>query len=229
MNEEETTEESMIEIAKFLSFISTYESASNLRRKQMRFKFNVILLVALLCGTIMAQGQRAPAKEGTAREWKDFSSAEGQFTVCVPGTPAADIATVGTIFGPLKTHFFVVKTDPFLYYISYADLSVSPQTPAENKMALDQTRDRTAAKGRLVSENEVTFDGIVGREVLLTRNDLIQKGRFFYAKERFYLVIFTAPMNVAFRDGKPSGNPADRTELFETASKRFFDSFKLTK
>ncbi len=27
----------------------------------------------------------------------------------------------------------------------------------------------------------------------------------------------------------PSANPADRTELFETASKRFFDSFKLTK
>lgn len=195
----------------------------------MRLNFNAILLVALLCGTIMAQGQRAPAKEGNTSEWQEFSSAEGQFTVSVPGTPTADIATVGSIFGPLKTHFFVVQTDQFLYYISYADLSASPHTPAENKIALDQTRDRTAAKGRLLSEEEVTFDGIVGREVLLNRNDVIQKGRFFFAKERLYLVIFTAPVNVAFRDGKPSGNPADRTELFETTSKRFFDSFKLTK
>ena len=195
----------------------------------MRFKFNVILLTALLCGTIMAQGQRAPAKEPNTSEWQEFSSAEGQFTVSVPGTPTADIATVGSIFGPLKTHFFVVQTDQFLYYISYADLSAAPHTPAESKIALDQTRDRTAAKGRLLSEHEVPFDGIVGREVLVNRNDVIQKGRFFYAKERFYLVIFTAPLNVAFRDGKPSGNPADRTELFETASKRFFDSFKLTK
>ena len=63
----------------------------------------------------------------------------------------------------------------------------------------------------------------------MERNDVIQKGRFFFAKERFYLVILTSPMNLAFRDGKPSGNPADRTELFETVSKRFFDSFKLTK
>ena len=195
----------------------------------MRFKFNVILLVALLCGAIMAQGQRAPAKEGNTSEWKEFSSADGQFTVSVPGTPTADIATVGSIFGPLKTHFFVVKTDQFLYYISYADLSASPHTPAENKIALDQTRDRTAAKGRLLSEEEVTFDGIVGREVLLDRNDLIQKGRFFFAKKRLYLMILTAPGNVAFRDGKPSGNPPDRTELFETTSKRFFDSFTLTK
>lgn len=195
----------------------------------MGFKFSVILLVALLCGTMMAQGLPAPAKGGNTSECKDFSSAEGQFTVCVPGTPTADVGTVGTIFGPLKTHFFVVQTDNFQYYISYADLSVSPQTPAEIKMALDQTRDRTAAKGRMLSENSITFDGIVGREVLLERNGLIQKGRFFFARERFYLVILTAPMNLAFRDGKPSGNPADRTELFETVSKRFFDSFKLTK
>ena len=136
---------------------------------------------------------------------------------------------MGTIAVPLKTHFFVVKTDSFQYYISYADFPQSPHTPAENKMALDQTRDRTAAKGRILSENDVTFDGIVGRELLLERNGLIQKGRFFYAKVRFYLVILTAPPSVAFRDGKPSGNPVDRTELFETTSKKFFGSFKLTK
>jgi len=153
------------------------DSASSLRRQQMRFKFSVILLVALFCGAIISQAQPAPAKEGNASEWKDFSSAEGQFTVCVPGTPTADVATVGTIAGPLKTHFVVVKTDNFQYYISYAGLSESPQTPAEIKMALDQTRDRTAAKGHMLSENSITFDGIVGREVLLERNGLIQKGR----------------------------------------------------
>jgi hypothetical protein len=195
----------------------------------MRFKFTVILLLALLCGAMAAQEHSPSAKKDSASEWKDFSSAEGQFTVSMPGTPAADVATIGTIAGPLKTHFFVIKTDNFLYYISYADFPEFPQTPAEIKMALDKTRDRTAAKGRILSENDVTFDGILGRELLLERNGLIQKGRFFYAKGRFYLVILTAPPSVAFRDGKPSANPADRTELFETASKRFFDSFKLTK
>lgn len=195
----------------------------------MRFRFSVILLVTLLCGTVMAQTRPLPAKEEKTREWKQFSSSEGQFTVSVPGDPMADVATVGTTVGPLKTHFFVVQIDPFLFYISYADLSVFPQTPAENKTALEQTRDRTAAKGTLLSENDVTFEGIAGKEVVVDRYSMILKGRFFYAKERLYHIIFTAPTNVAFRDGKPSTNPADRTEIFETASKRFFDSFKLTK
>ena len=194
----------------------------------MRFKFRVIVLVTMLCGTLVAQHSQPP-QEGHISECKDFSSAEGQFAVCLPGTPTADVATVGTIAGPLQTHFFFVHTDNLSYYISYADFPVSIQTAAENKNALDKTRDRTAAKGHLLSENDVTFDGIVGREVLLERNGVIQKGRFFYTNKRFYLVILTAPMNVAFRDGKPSGNPVDRTELFETASKKFFGSFKITK
>jgi len=196
----------------------------------MRFKFSVILLVALLCGTTLAQKQPAPTKENNTSEWTEFSSAEGQFTVWLPGTPKVDIATVGTTVGPLKTHFFVIETeDRFLYYISYAVFCLYKQKPAENKIALDQTRDRAAAKGRIVSENDVTFDGIVGRELLMDRDSRIQKGRFFYAKNRLYFVILTVPTDVAFRDGKPSANPADRTELFETVSKRFFDSFKLKK
>jgi len=115
----------------------------------MRFKFSVVLLVALLCGTTLAQKQPAPTKENNTSEWTEFSSAEGQFTVWLPGTPKVDIATVGTTVGPLKTHFFVIETEyRFLFYISYADLPASPQTPAENKIALDQTRDRAAAKGQ---------------------------------------------------------------------------------
>lgn len=195
----------------------------------MRFRSSVILLVALICGAAVAQKQPVPVKEDETSGWKQFSSAEGQFTVHLPGIPKEDIGTIGSTAGPLKTHFFVLKTDQFLYYISYADVSTFPKTPAENKIALAETRDRTAAKGTMLSENDVTFDGIVGKEVLVDRYGLILKGRFFYAKGRLYHIILTAHPDVAFRDGKPSTNPADRTELFETASKRFFDSFKLTK
>ena len=195
----------------------------------MRFEFSVILLVTLLCGTAMAQKGSTPAKEDNTRGWKEFSSAEGQFIVRLPETPTADVATIGTTVGPLKTHIFAVKTDKFLSYISYADLPVSPQTPEEHKIALDKTRDRAAAKDHIVSENELTLDGIVARDLLVDRNGLILQGRFFYAKGRLYHAILTAPVNVAFRGGKSSANPADRTELFETTSKRFFASFKLTK
>lgn len=189
----------------------------------------MMLLVALLCSSVMAQKQSAPAKDDNVSGWKEFSSAAGQFTVSLPGTPKADIATVGTPFGSLKSHFFVLETGTFLYYVSYVDLPGGPETPEENKEALDESRDRALANHRLISENDITLDGIAGRELLVDRNGLILKGRFFYAKQRLYHVILTAPTNVVFREGKPSPHAKDRTDLFEKTSAKFFDSFKLTK
>src|SRR5215211_8115284 len=156
----------------------------------MRFKMNMILLVALLCSSVMAQTRSAPAKDDNASGWKEFSSAEGQFTVFLPGTPRTDIATVGTPFGQLKSHFFVLETGTFLYYISYVDNPEGPQTPEETKAALDKSRDRALAKHRLISEKDITLDGIVGRELLVERDTgLILKRRFFYARQRLYHVI----------------------------------------
>jgi len=76
-----------------------------------RFKFSILLLVALLCSSVIAQTRPAPVD--SASDWKEFSSAEGQFTVSLPGPPKVDIATVGTPVGPLKSHFFVVETEKF--------------------------------------------------------------------------------------------------------------------
>lgn len=197
------------------------------RLKTMRFNFCLMLLVVLLCGNALAQSPPASAQADKVSDWKEFSSNEGRFTVSLPGTPTADVIDAGTRFGVLKAHFFVLKTDTFLYYISYLDLPESPQTAAENKAALDEIRDQRRANARLISENDITLDGIVGREVLLDRNGQIQKGRFFYAGQRLYYVIVNAPTNVVFRDGKPSPNPKDRTDLFEQTAAKFFDSFKL--
>jgi hypothetical protein len=94
----------------------------------MRFKFGMIVLVALLCSSTMAQTRPAAAQEDNASGWKEFSSAEGQFKVSFPGTPRSDIATVGTPFGQLKSHFFVLETDTFLYYVSYRPPGGTPNT-----------------------------------------------------------------------------------------------------
>jgi len=189
----------------------------------------MILLVALLCSSVIAQNRPAPVKDDHASDWKEFISAEGQFTVSLPGTPKAGISTVSAPAGPLKSNFFVVERDKFLYYVSYVDLPAGPETPEENKEALDTSRDRALANHRLISENDVMLDGIVGRELLVDRNGVILKARFFYAGQRLYQMIITAPPNIVFRDGKPSPDAKDRTDLFEKTAAKFFDSFKLTK
>ena len=53
----------------------------------------------------MSQKGAAPAKADNASDWKEFSSAEGQFTVFLPGTPKADIAIVGTPVKPPQIPF----------------------------------------------------------------------------------------------------------------------------
>lgn len=195
----------------------------------MRFRFSVLLIIALFCSSVMAQKQTVPAKDDSESGWKLFSPDEGYFTVSLPGIPRADIAIVGTPFGPLKSHFFVLETDTFLFYISYVELRPGPQTPEENRAALDQSRDRALANHRLIKENEIMLDGIMGRELLVEKNDRILKGRIFYARQRLYHVIVIAPSNVVFRDGTPSPDAKAQTELFEKTSAKFLDSFKLTK
>ena len=190
---------------------------------------SILFLMMLLCGSALAQTQSTPPK-ADAGKWKEFNSAAGNFTVSFPGTPKADVTELPSNAGPLKTHFFTVQAEDMLFYISYADVGGSPKTDQERDTALNQIRDHAVGQHRLLSENTITFDGVVGRELLIHReNGIIMRGRYFYAKGRLYYVIITASAMVAFRNGEPSTNAADLTELFDTSSKRFFDSFKLTK
>ena len=183
----------------------------------------------LLCGSVIAQTQTAPPKDD-ASKWKEFNSAEGGFTVYFPGTPKADVTELDSNRGKLKTHFFTLEVDDLAFYISYADVPVSPRTQGEREAAIDRIRDQVAARHRILNERMITLDGAVGRELLIRREiGLIMRGIFFYAKGRLYYLIITVPPMVAFRNGEPSTNPADLTELFETTSRRFFGSFKLTK
>ena len=197
----------------------------------MRFKASMILLVALFCSCALAQRRSAPASDNNASDWKEFSSAEGQFTVSLPGTPKTDTNTVDTPIGQLKSRAFVLETDNFLYYVTYVDLPGGPETLEETKEALDASRDRAVAKHRLITEKDITLDGIAGRELLVERGDtgLILKNRFFYAKQRLYQLILTGRRNVVFVHGKPSPNEKDQTDLFQKTSAKFLDSFKLTK
>ena len=196
----------------------------------MRFTLSTIaLLITLLSGSVMAQDPPPPlGREDTSAVGKEFKSTEGGFTVVFPGTPKLEEKTANTGIGPVKTHLAILETASEVYYVSYVDLPAGLETPEEIKAGLDSSRDGAIAGGhRLISESNVTISGVDGRELLMEKNGLIIRGRFFYLKQRLYQVIFGTPATLAFRNGKSSPNPADRTERYEATSKRFFESFKL--
>ena len=198
----------------------------------MRLVSTMLSVLVMLSASVVAQDPSpSPKIENiTSTVGKEFKSVEGHFTVLLPGTPKLEEKTANSGIGPIKTHLAILETGSAVYYVSYVDLPVGFETPEESKAGLDSSRDQAIAAGhRLISENDVTVAGVGGKEWLMEKNGLIIRARVFYLKQRLYQLILGTPAALAFRNGKPSPNPADRTQLFETTSKRFFESFKLTK
>jgi hypothetical protein len=196
----------------------------------MRFIVTVALLLTFTF-TIAAQDPPPAAKEYNKNIWKEFTAKERRFSVLLPGTPTQQDRTLQTPIGPVKTRDFFLQSDISAYYLSYAEFpNVGALTPQENKEMLDSSRDRALSDGaKLISESNVFVGGNPGREVIAEKQGMILRARFVYANGRLYNVILGVKANTAFTNAKPSANPADRTELFEEISAKFFDSFKLTK
>ena len=190
-----------------------------------------MVLIALFCGSAFAQDPPPPVKEYNASAWKEFKSTEGKFSVSLPGIPKPDVRTMDTGIGKLTTHSFALQTDLGTYYIAYIEFPASPTTPEETRDALDSARDHAlAGGGRLLDEKDIRIDGGgLGRELLVENHGWIMKARYFYFKDCLYQIIFSTLPEVVFKNGKPSANAADRTELFEMVSKKFFDSLKVTR
>jgi hypothetical protein len=200
----------------------------------MRFCFGIIVLTALLNGVAAAQAPPAPpappppVREYMPDAWKEFTSAAGKFSISLPGTPKPEVRTMQTRIGKLTTHAFVLQTDFGHYYVHYVDFPVGPETPEEHKEFLDGARDQVVSAGsRVLVETDVAMGGVVARELLVEKGPYIIRARYFFVKSRSYQVIFTTLPEAVFKNAKPSANTADRTDLFEMVSKKFFGSFKV--
>lgn len=197
----------------------------------MRFCFGIIVLTALLNGVAAAQAPPAPpppVREYTPGAWKEFTSAAGKFSISLPGTPKPEVRTMETGLGKLTTHAFLLQTNYGHYYVHYVDFPIGPETPQEHKEFLDGARDQVVSGGaRVLAETDFSVGGIAGRELLVEKGLLIIRARYFFVKARSYQIIFSTLPDAVFKNGKPSANAADRTDLFEMVSKKFFGSFKV--
>ena len=196
----------------------------------MRFGFSVIMIVALLGGGGQAQAQTRTTvvKESRPSSWKEFSSREGKFSISLPGDPKPSVRTMDTQIGKVTTHSFTVEGDLGIYYVAYVDFPVWPENPDDIRAGLDSSRDQAARGGLLISENDVQLGEVLGREIMVKKNDLILHARYFFAKGRLFQAILTSAPQIAFKEGEPSSNPSDLTDVYKSAAKRFFDSFKIT-
>lgn len=199
------------------------------------------MLMALVSAATLCSGQTgkpavgpppppAPSVEHNANAWKEFVSQEGRFSVRMPAEPKLNRQEANTALGKLPVYFYSAETRVGGYMVGYSDFPKRDESPELLSAVLNGARDNVLAgdaSRKLLSEKEVTIEGYPAREWLVADNHLLFRAETFLAKGRFYQVLFIAPLNVAFNNGRASANAADRTDFYEDISRRFFGSFKL--
>lgn len=198
-----------------------------------------VLLLVILTGSLSlclaqqnksSQGPPAPAGEYSPQTWKPLSSAEGGFTVQMPGVPISSNQPIKTNSGEITQYLYQLNTGTGFYLISYFEVPAYSDDPQAIKSAIDAGRDNMLANNqrmKLLSEREIKIDGRDGREMLVDDDNSIMIMRAVFANKRAYQIVFGAAYNTVFKKGVPSADPDERTDLYKLIATRFFDSFKL--
>lgn len=202
----------------------------------LKSKFCHTLLVALLvCSASLcfAQSDKPTFKlqsspvENDTNAWKEFSSTEAGFSILMPGIPESKSLLINP--GMINYQSYGLQTASAGYLVTYSDLPVYSEDPALIKKALDESRESMLTSNvgmKLLSEKEITINGIPGREWLYEYAGKISRQRTIPVKDRLYHLVLLTSSDVAFSSRIPSANADDQTEFYKTTAEKFFGSFK---
>lgn len=122
-----------------------------------------------------------------------FSSAEGQFSILVPGKPKAGTYVLRTRDASVTAHAFSASSSSMGLMCGYYDFP-SPQADVER--IFDNTRDGSLKyiNGKLLHEEKVTLDGYAGRRFRSTgiRNVFLDEEMFLVGQRMYLITITTA-------------------------------------
>jgi hypothetical protein len=158
--------------------------------------------------------EESPTVEASADGWQTVTSAEGRFTVEMPGEPQVDQSSMNTPQGDVTIHSWVVAENGPEYTLMYVDYP-------EDAAAMDpMTLLRGAINGiardnKVVSDEETTVSGkpAIAAEVEGPGGNPVFL-RVLMSENRMYQLLVATS-----QEGK---------EMFRDDAQRFFDSFTLT-
>lgn len=204
--------------------------------KLLRAALPLIILAALAAPCSAQSGRPSdgpppPVAEYNPGAWKEFTSAEGGFSIHMPGTPKAETVEIDSPPGKVSFRTFGLKTDAGTYDVSYSDLPIYSEDPAHIDKGLDANRDELLKNTglKLLGEKAISFEGVPAREWLLVGSEGVIRRRLIIVKDRLYALTFVTSPRVAFNSGRPSAEPSARTDFYEATAAKFFDSFKVTR
>jgi TonB family protein len=194
-------------------------------------RFSLLLITVAGCWSVCLSQGKILVPSADSNDWKEFSSPEGRFSVLLPGTPIAKTNELQTSAGRMIDYVFTLKLAESFYQVSYLDYLNYSDDEEFARKALDAGRDGMVARNKgtkILGEKQITISGFPGREFLILQ-DQFSFGimRTLIVHGRIYEVAMLVLTDIAFKKGRPSLQTEDRTDLFQSISNRFFDSFKL--
>jgi len=153
----------------------------------------LIIVIAAIAGLMLTDtGKNLLSSVNAPAAWQEFSSAEGNFAVLMPGTPTHEKTSTNTAVGPIDMHMFTlnIKRDA-AYMVMYNDY---PEivTKASPEALLDGGRNGALAntKGKLIGEQSISLDGFPGREIVIdVPGKGLMKVRAFLVRQRLFQVL----------------------------------------
>ena len=170
----------------------------------------------------------APATAVTAQadsaKWKEYSHAEGRFSIMFPGPPVDETQVVEVAPGvELKLRIYKHKSVAECS-VMFADYPMPVDDPAVAKSVLDAGARGAAASinAEMLELKEISHDGYPGRYMKerLTSKE-IMRAKMILVGQRLYQLAITTPAE--------DGLSADLIKAYEAMADKFLNSFKVAK
>jgi len=167
---------------------------------------------------------KSPQAEDIPQTWKQYSSAEGGFSILFPGAPSQETQVIEPAPG-VKFELRILKVNTLAECsVMYADYPMPVEDPAVAKSVLDNGAKGAVAsvKSELLEFKEIMFEGHPGRYLKERMpSGEIMRVKMFLVGQRLYQVAITTP--------REEGKSAEIVAAYQAMSEKFLNSFKLNK
>lgn len=167
---------------------------------------------------------KEPKVQTSQPNWKEYSSAEGRFSILFPGKVTEE-AQVTQLAPGVELRLRIFKHETVAESsVMYADYPMPLDDPAMAKSVLDAGAKGAAAtiNAEVLELKEITLDGFPGRYLKerLTSNE-IMRVKMYLVGQRLYQIAITTPAE--------QGMSADKMKNYDAMADKFLNSFKILK
>jgi hypothetical protein len=172
----------------------------------MKRKLFAACLVLLACVSVCAQQPAA------AVAWEKFTSAEGKFSIMLPGKPEPNKQTADSPHGPYTTYLFMARSSGQVYIVGWVDYSPSFRFDTQKELEANRDNFAKGVKAQLKNTTPIKLGVNPGIEFTAESEQAHFRSRVYIVGKRPYQLIALW--------GKGQAEPPDAA--------KFFSSFTLT-